>query len=146
MHLLLYCSVRVDRSWLVDTWYIVPRSFRGRMIGHQLVRWSTGERLTNRLPLLVLVPTLSLTTLSPPGTAGQSGPDPIYGSMCPHVTNLRFHFLGAQREYFSRSTWGSSTFQKATYECTVLIFCSFIMFLVLDTHATRYVHILSDGK
>ena len=40
------------------------------------VRWATGERLTNRLPKL------SLTTLSPPGTAGYSGPDRIYGSTC----------------------------------------------------------------
>ena len=43
-----------------------------------LVHWATGKMLTNRLPKLGLI------TLSPPGTAGYSGPDRIYiyGSTC----------------------------------------------------------------
>ena len=43
------------------------------------VCWATGKRLTNRLS------NLSLTTLSPPETAGYSGPDRIYGSTCHHL-------------------------------------------------------------
>ena len=68
-----------------------------------IVRWATGKRLTNRLPKL------NFTTISPPGTAGYSGPDRIHGSTChPLVVPVR----GTQGEYFSGSTWESSSFLK----------------------------------
>ena len=50
-----------------------------------LVRWAKGKRLTNRLP------SLSLTTISPPGT------DRIYGST--RGTNSRFQFLGIRKNF-----------------------------------------------
>ena len=69
---------------------------------HQLCY--TGEMVTNRLPKLSLI-----TLLSPPGTAGYSGPNRIYRRV--DVAPIRgSNFWGPRESKFQLPTWGSSTF------------------------------------
>ena len=71
------------------------------------VCWATGKRLTNRLS------NLSLTTLSPPETAGYSGPDRMYGSTChPLVVPI---YGGPGRVFIRLFTLGDSLFFKKRF-------------------------------